>query len=194
MTSGTYLLTFSSGSTYIGKSANIETRLKQHWDKFKKGTASSSMQTEFNNYGKPKAEVLFSCHSDHIDIVEACFINRLKPNLNGTYPQDPFQGIQEQMYTELLGFLHQSTVEHVDNLVQLHLLYTVSKSSVSRLTEEIEILKLTRTKEELALDLNKRIELHASCIQEREQEIEKLISDNKALLEKLVPWWKKLFN
>src|SRR5665647_1156020 len=112
MTSGVYKLTFSSGKTYIGKSINIDNRWKQHADKFAKGKAATNMQAEYDICGYPTGSIMCECHDDHIDTVEACFINRFQPELNGTYPPDPFVGIYDDAFKDLFSKLHLSTVGH----------------------------------------------------------------------------------
>jgi hypothetical protein len=88
MASGIYRLTFSSGKYYVGKSLDLETRWKQHFNKFATGKAARPMQLEYDQCGLPKTEVLFYCHKDHIDILEEWLIDQFKgPNmLNTTYP------------------------------------------------------------------------------------------------------------
>lgn len=78
MTSGIYRLTFRSGSYYIGKSINIENRFNQHLENLSKNKAAKSVQAEYDTYGTPRAEILYECHPDHIDLMEtvALFIMR----------------------------------------------------------------------------------------------------------------------
>lgn len=89
MASGIYRLTFSSGKYYVGKSLDLETRWKQHFNKFATGKAARPMQLEYDRCGLPETEVIFSCHQDHIDILEEWLIDQLKgPDmLNTTYPK-----------------------------------------------------------------------------------------------------------
>jgi hypothetical protein len=86
--SGIYKLTFRSGNYYIGKSNNIDRRWSEHFDKFSKGKAAKNMQAEYFEYGYPSREVIWGCHSDHLDIVETYFINNMWSNkiLNTTRP------------------------------------------------------------------------------------------------------------
>lgn len=89
MQSGIYVLKFSSGNFYIGKSEDIPTRWKQHVAAFTKSTHTSRMQNEYNLYGLPTAEVLVECHRDHIDLMEAIAIheNAGPKLLNGNAPK-----------------------------------------------------------------------------------------------------------
>jgi len=89
MASGIYRLTFSSGKFYIGKSLDLETRWKQHFNKFATGKAARPMQIEYDRCGLPQTEVIFDCHQDHIDILEEWLIDQFKCDdmLNTTYPK-----------------------------------------------------------------------------------------------------------
>jgi hypothetical protein len=89
MAAGIYRLTFSSGKYYIGKSLDLETRWKQHFNKFATGKAARPMQLEYDRCGLPDTEVIFDCHQDHIDILEEWLIDQFKgPDmLNTTYPK-----------------------------------------------------------------------------------------------------------
>lgn len=88
MPSGIYRLTFESGKYYVGKSLDIDTRWKQHFNKFALGKAARPMQLEYDSCGLPQTEIVFECHRDHIDILEEWIIDQLKgPDmLNTTYP------------------------------------------------------------------------------------------------------------
>lgn len=89
MDSGIYLLTFSDGTYYIGKSDNIPNRWKQHWKDFEQGTHARRMQEAYNRCGPPQAEVFIECHSDHIDLYESLAIHHnWGPRcLNGNKPR-----------------------------------------------------------------------------------------------------------
>ncbi len=198
MTSGIYKLTFTSGNTYIGKSINIENRWKQHFDKMNKQTAASLMQTEFNAYGYPECDIVFECHDDHIDLVEACFINRVRPKLNGTYPEDPFKGITNGGFDALMGFLGVSTLDHISTICNL-------KDSILNCTSLVEKVQLSnsklmvvRSEEEIKRDVHKRISVLTKVLKERESSIAKLETAAKVMKDKLdylsKPWWEKLFN
>lgn len=120
MASGIYRLTFSSGKYYVGKSLDLETRWKQHFNKFATGKAARPMQLEYDRCGLPKTEVIFSCHQDHIDILEEWLIDQLKgPDmLNTTYPK--IERTQEicnliEVSRELLEF---STWDHLKYILQ----------------------------------------------------------------------------
>lgn len=88
MITGIYKLTFLSGRYYIGKSTDINARWRQHREKLCKGTGSVKLQIEFNRYKDYKEEVLFTCHQDHLNIMETYCINKLDKSkmLNTTFP------------------------------------------------------------------------------------------------------------
>lgn len=89
MAAGIYRLTFSSGKFYIGKSLDLETRWKQHFNKFATNKAARPMQLEYDRCGLPTTEAIFNCHQDHIDIMEEWLIDQFKCGdmLNTTYPK-----------------------------------------------------------------------------------------------------------
>lgn len=74
MTTGIYLLNFKDQAFYIGQSQDIETRWKQHRDKFEKGKAAEKMQNAYNHYGMPMGRILVECHKDFLDTFENYFI------------------------------------------------------------------------------------------------------------------------
>ena len=75
MTTGIYQLNFNNRAFYVGKSIDIETRWKQHTDKFLKGTAASQMQYAYNQVGLPAFGIYAECHKDYLDILEGYYIN-----------------------------------------------------------------------------------------------------------------------
>lgn len=205
MTSGVYTLTFSSGATYIGKSIDIENRWKQHAEKFIKGTAAKAMQAEYDSYGFPEGTIAFECHEDHIDTVEACFINRLKPPLNGTYPKDPFIGIQDEEFDNLLALLNMSTVQHVakiyefkagqdENNVEIALL----KSSLLDMEDLVEELDKQRNQETIDKDISRTIKDQKITISTQMDNLVHLRKHIEELVNMLnyerKPWWQKLFS
>jgi hypothetical protein len=205
MTSGIYRLTFANGDTYIGKSINIDTRWNQHRDKLIKGKAAKAMPQAYELYGHPEGEVLFECHSDHIDLVEACLISRLRPTLNATRPEDPFSRVGEYSFTTVLSYLTQSTLEHVDRIDKLlygkgealNLIDTLEKENTN-LQRTIERLQKQRNAEEMERDIFNRLKTKDSEIKELRTSINALETREKVLLHRLdeanKSWWQKLFN
>ena len=63
MTSGIYLLNFKDQAFYIGQSQDIETRWKQHRDKFLKGKAAEKMQNASSYLLLDRRLVGFARHS-----------------------------------------------------------------------------------------------------------------------------------
>ncbi len=115
MASGIYRLTFSSGKYYIGKSLDLETRWKQHFNKFATGKAARPMQVEYDRCGLPKTEVLIYCHKDHIDILEELLIDQEKSldMLNTTYPQVERTDEVATLINKSRELLHLSTLQHL---------------------------------------------------------------------------------
>ena len=115
MASGIYRLTFSSGKYYIGKSLDLETRWKQHFNKFATGKAARPMQLEYDRCGLPQTEVIFDCHRDHIDILEELLIEQFKgPDmLNTTYPDCELTDEVAILINKSRDLLHSSTWDHL---------------------------------------------------------------------------------
>lgn len=109
MNSGIYILNFSNGCYYIGKSVNFERRWKEHFTKFEKGTAAKKLQQCFNECGYPETKIILEVHPDHIDVIEPIFIknNWSDKILNTTLDETP-KGMQNEhipLLTESLGTL-----------------------------------------------------------------------------------------
>lgn len=118
MASGIYRLTFSSGKYYIGKSLDLETRWKQHFNKFATGKAARPMQLEYDRCGLPQTEVIYYCHRDHIDILEELLIDQEKgPDmLNSTYPEVNRTDEVAILINKSRELLQLSTFEHIEML------------------------------------------------------------------------------
>lgn len=101
MNSGIYKLSFKSGMFYIGKSIDIPVRWRQHYDKLCKGTGAVRLQQQFNIYRDYNQEVLFPCHSDHLDLIETYCLNHLDRTfmLNTTFPTP----LSEEEYEPVLA-------------------------------------------------------------------------------------------
>lgn len=113
MDSGIYVLRFSTGEYYIGKSDNIPKRWEQHWKDFAQGTHSKKMQECFNRCGYPTPEVYLECHSDHVDVYESLMIRaNLGPNcLNTALPKEVPQD-EADMLINNIQWVKYSTAEH----------------------------------------------------------------------------------
>jgi len=121
MASGIYRLTFSSDKYYVGKSLDLETRWRQHFNKFATGKAARPMQLEYERCGLPQTEVIFYCHRDHIDILEELLIDQLKgPDmLNTTYPEVNRTDEVAILINKSRDLLNLSTFEHLELLHQV---------------------------------------------------------------------------
>jgi hypothetical protein len=119
MNSGIYKLTFKSGHYYIGKSADITSRWRQHQDKLCKGMGSVKLQIEFNKYNDYTKEVLFRCHPDHLDIMETYCLNKLDKSkmLNTSFPA-PLSDDEYAPILANLNLLQYSTSTLIKTLVQ----------------------------------------------------------------------------
>ena len=197
MTSGVYELKFANGDRYIGKSINIETRWKQHFDKFQKGTAAKAMQHAYNTYGTPKGDILCTCHSDHIDILEACYIARHNPELNSDRPADPFPGEDMDWYINNTNLLSCSTLTHMQDLVNLNRGYKDRGEEIEELEQLNDELLRKRSSEEINSAAGARVKALSSSINSLNRELisarEEVykLKDYITYLEK--PWWKKIF-
>jgi len=177
MKSGIYKLIFSSGKCYIGKSADIPSRWKQHTDRFKKGDAASKMQQEYNKCGVPEIEVIFECHADHIDIMETYCIHAHDRAmlLNTSVPE----ALAQEEYNNLLlspEVLKFSTADHVATMFSLH-------ADVRELKAQIDILKTVAVVDHTLVKLD-TAPLHA--------EIERL--KDEVNYHKAQPWYSKIFS
>lgn len=117
MKSGIYAFEFSDGSFYIGKSNNILTRWQQHEKALLKGTHAKKVQEVYDRLGMPKFKVIKKVHPDHIDLIEAHFINELwgNPKLLNTTRPPSFTDREKQVIEESFdnNVWEISTVEHL---------------------------------------------------------------------------------
>lgn len=190
MTSGIYKLTFPSGRIYIGKSVDMDNRWRQHFDKFKKGTAAKDMQYEYDTYGKPVPEVIYKCHPDHLDIMESFFISRVNPELNTSRPADPFGDLINEDVDDVTKWLHYSTIKLTQFLNEY-------EDKIHALVEANDEAK--GTIDDLCAAIERKIEEAdiLGRIKAKDQQIDQLEEFNHSLYTQLQeakkPWWKKLF-
>ena len=121
MKSGIYKLIFTSGKCYIGKSADIDARWRQHTDRFNKGDTAGKLQQEYNRCGMPQLEVIFECHVDHVDIMETYCVHAHDRGLllNTSIPE----ALEQEDYNKLLmepELLKYSTADHVALIASLN--------------------------------------------------------------------------
>jgi len=188
MTSGIYRLTFSSGKYYVGKSLDIDTRWKQHFNKFALGKAARPMQLEFDRCGPPKTEVLFECHKDHIDILEEWLIDQLKgPDmLNTTYPDIVRTEAIADIINTNTGELQLSTWEHLELIQNYKVIADEAIKLSKRWEDKVQEYKkdgyIIDADYEDAVDVAARY--HTEAI-EYKDELTRLKNLN---------WWERLFN
>lgn len=200
MTSGVYELKFANGDRYIGKSIDIENRWKQHMDKFRKGTAARAMQNAFNTWGPPEGDVLCRCHSDHIDILEACYIARHRPELNSDRPKDPFSGVDNDTlmhFFDNTDVFEVSTWEHILTLSKLVGDKRDLLEQVTELEELNDSLLQKRSKEEINAASASKLRDASSTVNLLNIELirakDEILRLKEALVYAQLPWWKKIF-
>lgn len=171
MKSGIYLLEFSDGSFYIGKSTDIDKRWNQHRKNMSDGKHTKKVQEAFNRCGAPTFRVVMWCHADHIDIMETYYINEAwgSPKLLNTtkppkFSQKELNILEQTLDSEIWSI---STFEHL--------------LSISNTQEELRKLKGTVSKSK-----------SVSKLKSLEYEVEDLRARYKALHD--ASWWDRLFN
>lgn len=188
MASGIYRLTFSSGKYYVGKSLDLETRWKQHFNKFATGKAARPMQLEYDRCGLPETEVIFSCHRDHIDILEELLIEQLKgPDmLNSTYPVCDLTDEVATLINKSKELLQASTFEHLEMIHASQDQINKAKVLQSKAEQEVEQLR----SEGYIMDSD-YVEIVDVATDLRDSLMAK-----KAELDRLskLGWWDRLFN
>lgn len=177
MQSGIYVLKFSSGNYYIGKSEDIPTRWKQHVASFVRGTHASRMQNEYNLYGFPTEEVLIECHRDHIDLMEAIAIheNAGPKLLNGNAPRR-VEDWEQDILVKSANRIKQPTAMHLVLLKEQEL-------KAERLEKKLNKLK------------NKGIEMPediANTVENLHRELSKCEAELNRY--KSLPLWKRIFS
>ena len=188
MASGIYRLTFSSGKYYVGKSLDIETRWKQHFNKFATGKAARPMQIEYDRCGLPETQVIFSCHQDHIDILEEWLIDQLKgPDmLNTTYPKitrTPEVCALIENNRDLLKLSTWAHLEIIDNAEKI-----IQEHQQARKNSEQQLEDLRSKGYIMDSDYEQIVDLAAEfkdSLESKQAELQRL---------KNLSWWDRLFN
>jgi hypothetical protein len=188
MASGIYRLTFSSGKFYIGKSLDLETRWKQHFNKFALSKAARPMQLEYDRCGLPQTEVIFDCHQDHIDIMEEWLIDQFKgPDmLNTTYPQVERTEEIAELINASRDLLNLCTWQHLKLIRAADSKIAAAEDCKQEALDQLQDLR-TRgyiiNEDYLeVLELANEFKARATA---RKQELERLSS---------LGWWDRLFN
>lgn len=181
MTSGIYKIEFPNGQFYIGKSEDIERRWKEHLAKFESGKAARPMQAAYDKWaGVYNTNIVLECHSDHIDVMEAAFINHGKEKyphliLNTSIPKDP--GIRT--YDEDL--LQMSMEEQMQEIKDL-------RNDVEEMEERIQRIKAGTIVE----DLETEISILNNTTRSLEERNKELIQELYRLNNR--GFWARLFN
>jgi len=202
MASGIYRLTFSSGKYYVGKSLDLETRWKQHFNKFATGKAARPMQLEYDRCGLPQTEVIFDCHRDHIDILEELLIDQLKsPDmLNTTYPEVNRTDEVAILINNSRDLLQVGTLEHLDMLHGNQSLVDLAAAKVSEAEDLVEEYRnngymITQDYVDLAEIATENIQ-EVELLEEYTEELYMELEATRKQLSKLKArgWWQRLFN
>lgn len=193
MIAGIYLLKFNyAGSEYqyVGKSVCIERRLAEHVESFLKGKASKKLQNMYNLVGLPEAILLQRCHPDHIDVVEAYYINFYRGPycLNTVDMSNPFHHVCPSEHAE---YLNKSTDMLIAELAGSEIVIADNEEVIETLNEEIKELERKRSDEELQADVDGRIHDLKTELDNKKLYIEQILGRIEEF-EKL-PWYKKLF-
>lgn len=188
MAAGIYRLTFSSGKYYIGKSLDLETRWKQHFNKFATGKAARPMQLEYDRCGLPETEVIFHCHKDHIDILEELLIEQFKgPDmLNTTYPVCDLTDEVAILINRSVELLRVSTFEHLE---MIHASQDeINKAKILKEAAEHEVEELRSQGYIMDSDYIEMVDLA--------NEFKNRYFARKTELQRLskLGWWDRLFN
>jgi hypothetical protein len=188
MASGIYRLTFSSGKYYVGKSLDLETRWKQHFNKFATGKAARPRQLEYDRCGLPQTEVIFDCHRDHIDILEELLIDQLKgPDmLNTTYPEVNRTDEVAILINKSRDLLQLSTFEHLELLHRVESRVSEYKAVAHKAESELESMRA-----EGYIMNSDYVEIVDLATEYKAQ-----VEAQQAELDRLskLSWWDRLFN
>jgi hypothetical protein len=211
MKSGIYSLHFGNGFIYIGKSKNIEARYEQHKEALRKGRAAKPLQNIYDTLRKvPFMEVCIECHPDHLEVMEAYFINKNLGSklLNTIIPKSPFNlDIGPEAYYSytcpeqtVIDNCKIPFVEMCLKLHEQHVNFIKTDTELGRIKAVNAILAKDRDAEEIIHDIEGRIvklqEELAATIEELDYASEDILDKDK-LIAKLkeelrTPWYKKL--
>lgn len=104
MTIGIYKLTFpNTESIYIGQSANIEIRYRQHISCLKNRKAAKKLQKAYDTYGIPNFTIIKECAIEELDTIENEYINIFNSVSLGFNTHQVFEGIRISQYGDLNG-------------------------------------------------------------------------------------------
>lgn len=198
MTSGIYLLNFKDQAFYIGQSQDIETRWKQHRDKFLKGKAAEKMQNAYNYYGMPNGRILVICHKDFLDTFENYFIWDQKqfPGCLNTSAPEPDLTINFDFLLSQKDLITASAIDIMEAAINL----TGEKSSLElklkelqdsynedymRIAAEVELREGKDENAEFVVYYEEQLELYKINLNKANARIKRLLTRN---------WYQRLFN
>lgn len=193
MITGIYLLKFhylGHEYNYVGKSVDIMRRFNEHAESFIKRKAAKKLQALYDVAGDPEFYILQRCHADHIDVVEAYYIDFFKGHysLNTVGMKNPFYHVVPGEHAE---YLNKSTDTLISSLVGSEIVIADNEEVIETLNEEIKELERKRSDEELEADIEQRIHQLQTELDNKKLYIEQILGRVEQF-EKL-PWYKKLF-
>lgn len=207
MTTGIYLLEFSDGTEYVGQAVDIERRWEQHSANMWGNKAAHKMQAAFKKCGLPTFNILVECHKDHLDLLEAYYIQQREPLLNTSLPKRlsdwELQMVSLNMVQfkeSILGIIHNLASEQ-ETINTLETKIEEEHASVLEWIERYQELT-TKRQEDICAELKQEYDEFVEEATDRELELDKLL---RAFQEAVVeleteiirlkkPWWKKIFN
>ena len=165
MTSGIYQLNFNDKAYYVGQSQDLESRWKQHADKFLKGKSAKKMQDAYDAHGMPNAVILIECHKDYLDIMENYFIAQQKtyPNcLNTTTsPLEPNINYEWLMQnTHMLKFSSIDIISDFIDVVKQRDALELEHTSVKNQLANKHMLSMARAELQDGKDVNVELVKH----------------------------------
>jgi hypothetical protein len=187
MNSGIYLYKFDSGKRYIGQAVDMSARREQHIKKMQTGKHTKLIQQEYDYYGLPSFYVLADCHPNHLDWMEALYIDALSPELNTVVPntyKDALREVKDQLTPELLN---SSVPAIINKVASLKAKIYVSDIQLDKLKAEKNTFSeriLQVAKEKAPVELQEYVQgLEAKTLK-----LEKTVDHFTKL-----PWWRKMF-
>lgn len=189
MSSGIYLLEFGNLYRYVGQAVDIDARVQKHIDSLLTGKAANKLMVAFHNYGLPKASVIAHCHRDHLDALEAYYINLYfdEFSLNTTKPLSTISCVDDALIETL-----QNPVESIcEDMEQYKSLCFRYKAVVEDYEVAVEHLKAARSAEELEADISGTI----YRLQGDKEDLHSDLEYYKTWINNAVnlPWYKKIF-
>lgn len=189
MITGIYLLTFGGTYKYVGQAVDVDARLKNHLDSFMSGKAASKLLNAYLTYGLPEATLLTSCHRDHLDTLEAYFIDEYdnEYSLNTMKPGSTIS----VMYDDLLEHAQLSFQDLCAELDDARAETYSLTSTIEGLERDVLVLEAARSAEELEADIT-------GTIYRQQKIVEDLGSDLKYYKDQCnrlynLPWYKRIF-